>query len=203
MKSDDAITVANTGKETLHICSSSMSKINPARLSTLLNWHLVQATIPRPASHLSPRDLTAKICDELSQALVKEGLYPREATAMVDTWKSSWFAEDGTRVLYVLPRAWTDRTLACDQGARAARTHPRHGWPRRSAYPDLERNSPCNSTRRATATRRPSRKSIKPPKRSVASVNLPFTVPLLQGKCAPRGLRQPSQPFLQSAQASN
>ena len=30
---------------------------------------------------------------------------------MVNTWKDSWFAEDGVRVLYVLPRAWTDRTL--------------------------------------------------------------------------------------------
>jgi hypothetical protein len=44
-------------------------------------------------------------------ALTDQGLYPREATAMVNTWKDSWFAEDGTRVLYVLPRAWTDRTL--------------------------------------------------------------------------------------------
>src|SRR6185436_13351791 len=26
-------------------------------------------------------------------------------------WRESWFAEDGVRVLYVLPRAWTDTTL--------------------------------------------------------------------------------------------
>jgi hypothetical protein len=44
-------------------------------------------------------------------ALTQQGLYPREATAMMNTWKDSWFAEDGTRVLYVLPREWTDRTL--------------------------------------------------------------------------------------------
>jgi hypothetical protein len=44
-------------------------------------------------------------------ALTEQGLYPREATAMVNTWKDSWFAEDGTRVLYLLSRAWTDRTL--------------------------------------------------------------------------------------------
>ena len=30
---------------------------------------------------------------------------------MVKTWRDSWFEEDGLRVLYVLPRAWTDRTL--------------------------------------------------------------------------------------------
>jgi hypothetical protein len=30
---------------------------------------------------------------------------------MVKTWESSWFQEQGTRVFYILPRAWTDRVL--------------------------------------------------------------------------------------------
>ena len=30
---------------------------------------------------------------------------------MVKTWESSWFGEKGLRVLYTLPREWTDRTL--------------------------------------------------------------------------------------------
>jgi len=30
---------------------------------------------------------------------------------MVKTWRDSWFAEAGTRVLYVLPRPWTDQVL--------------------------------------------------------------------------------------------
>ena len=30
---------------------------------------------------------------------------------MVNTWKDSWFDENGLRVLYILPRAWADRTL--------------------------------------------------------------------------------------------
>jgi hypothetical protein len=30
---------------------------------------------------------------------------------MVKTWDDSWFAEQGIRVLYTLPRTWTDRTL--------------------------------------------------------------------------------------------
>jgi hypothetical protein len=47
----------------------------------------------------------------LAEALVRQGLYQREATAMVNTWKGSWFEEDGLRVLYILPRPWTDRTL--------------------------------------------------------------------------------------------
>jgi len=30
---------------------------------------------------------------------------------MVKTWRESWFEEEGVRVLYILPRAWTDETL--------------------------------------------------------------------------------------------
>jgi hypothetical protein len=30
---------------------------------------------------------------------------------MVDTWTDSWFTDEGERVLYVLPRAWTDEIL--------------------------------------------------------------------------------------------
>ena len=51
------------------------------------------------------------LSDRMCQALVAEGLYPKEAAAMVKTWTSAWFAEPGLRVLYTLPRAWTDKTL--------------------------------------------------------------------------------------------
>ena len=55
--------------------------------------------------------LRADIARHLEQALVKEGLYEREASAMVKTWDDSWFAEEGLRVLYTLPSSWTDRIL--------------------------------------------------------------------------------------------
>jgi hypothetical protein len=47
----------------------------------------------------------------LRSALVRAGLYEKEAAAMVKTWEGSWFSERGVRVLYTLPRAWADRTL--------------------------------------------------------------------------------------------
>jgi len=40
-----------------------------------------------------------------------QGLYPSEAKAMVQTWHDSWLSEEGLRVLYVLPRQWTDEIL--------------------------------------------------------------------------------------------
>jgi hypothetical protein len=48
---------------------------------------------------------------DMARALVEQGLYDKEAEAMVSTWQDQWFAEDGTRVLYLLPGEWTDRTL--------------------------------------------------------------------------------------------
>jgi hypothetical protein len=56
-------------------------------------------------------EVRKEIGQAMAQALVSEGLYEREATAMIKTWEDSWFGEQGLRVLYVLPRAWTDRTL--------------------------------------------------------------------------------------------
>jgi hypothetical protein len=53
----------------------------------------------------------AEIAAQMESALVSQGLFPNEARAMVNTWKDSWFAEEGDRVFYILPRAWTDETL--------------------------------------------------------------------------------------------
>ena len=55
--------------------------------------------------------LRERLAHSLRSALVREGLYEREAAAMVKTWDDSWLAEPGVRVLYTLSRAWTDRML--------------------------------------------------------------------------------------------
>jgi hypothetical protein len=55
--------------------------------------------------------LQTKIGEAMARALVADGLFTREAVAMVNTWKDSWFTEEGVRVLYLLPRPWTDETL--------------------------------------------------------------------------------------------
>jgi hypothetical protein len=60
---------------------------------------------------LAARELTREISARVQTALVQEKLYAREAAAMVQTWNDSWFGEDGLRVLYVLPRKWTDQIL--------------------------------------------------------------------------------------------
>src|SRR5262249_53888073 len=37
--------------------------------------------------------------DAMTKVLTEQGLYDKEARAMVKTWRSAWFGEEGTRVL--------------------------------------------------------------------------------------------------------
>jgi hypothetical protein len=52
-----------------------------------------------------------KLSEALVQRLTKEGLFEKEARAMVKTWRSAWFGEEGTRVLYILPKELTQELL--------------------------------------------------------------------------------------------
>lgn len=63
-------------------------------------------TIRRPAPGAALPSLTA----ELEQLLTGYGLFPKEAAAMVATWRQSWF-EEGTRLLYVMPPQAVDAVL--------------------------------------------------------------------------------------------
>jgi hypothetical protein len=53
---------------------------------------------------------TAELFVELERTLVAQGLYEKEARAMIKTWRDSWF-EDGLRVFYIVPRAAVDAVL--------------------------------------------------------------------------------------------
>ena len=60
-----------------------------------------------PAADKTAADLAAVMVDKLRAA----GLYEKEARAMVKTWDSAWFGEEGTRLLYLVPRQRTDELL--------------------------------------------------------------------------------------------
>jgi hypothetical protein len=47
---------------------------------------------------------------ELERLLLADGLYGDEASAMIETWRDSWF-EEGTRLFYVVPRPAIDAVL--------------------------------------------------------------------------------------------
>lgn len=52
-----------------------------------------------------------ELSDAITKSLIGDGLYEKEARAMVETWKSTWLDEPGARVLYIVPRQVTDALL--------------------------------------------------------------------------------------------
>lgn len=114
VEADESVTIANTGPEPLaHLMLLGLEKgAGDFVPIDLLSPGEKRAIPARLTKHSIPLErLSRQVGAEMAKALVKEGLYEREAAAMVNTWKDSWFEQDGLRVLYVLPRAWTDRTL--------------------------------------------------------------------------------------------
>jgi tetratricopeptide (TPR) repeat protein len=67
--------------------------------------------LPSMAGALPLADFTAKVGDELAERLTDSGLYAKEARAMVNTWRESYLRTGGIRVLWTLPRSWTDRFI--------------------------------------------------------------------------------------------
>jgi hypothetical protein len=106
------LSMANNGRETIARLFVLSVRGDKARLTSL---DAIEPGKMRAATLTTPDEPLNKVAEtlgaEMQQALVSEGLFPREAAAMVETWKNSWFPEQGVRVLYTLPPAWTDRTL--------------------------------------------------------------------------------------------
>jgi len=57
----------------------------------------------------------------LENFLVAQGLFPKEAHAMVETWRDSWF-EEGSRVFYILPLSAVDSILPLEVEPRPEQT---------------------------------------------------------------------------------
>jgi hypothetical protein len=73
-----------------------------------------QGSCAVPVSSLPMRskaELMPALEKQVLTALTERGLFEDEARAMVRTWSRAWFASEGTRVLYVVPRQVTDRVL--------------------------------------------------------------------------------------------
>jgi hypothetical protein len=64
------------------------------------------ATLKRPDLNSDIKDLRR----DLKAMLMTEGLFEKEAEAMLNTWRNSWF-EEGLRLFYITPRKTTDMVL--------------------------------------------------------------------------------------------
>jgi hypothetical protein len=65
-----------------------------------------EQVLPLPKTTATFADLRG----ELIEILTSQGLYGREAEAMINTWRETWF-EPGTRVLYIVPKPAVDGIL--------------------------------------------------------------------------------------------
>jgi hypothetical protein len=52
----------------------------------------------------------SQLRQDLEATLIAQGLFPKEAQAMVATWRDSWF-EEGSRLIYIVPAATVDSIL--------------------------------------------------------------------------------------------
>jgi len=110
----NSVTITNTGTEPLEHLFVLGLKDGAGKFSQIDRLAPGESqTVPMNlTSYVTlTKHLSEQLCHSMAAALVGEGLYKREAQAMVNTWRDSWFEEDGLRVLYTLPREWTDRTL--------------------------------------------------------------------------------------------
>jgi TRAP-type C4-dicarboxylate transport system substrate-binding protein len=69
------------------------------------------SNVTPPENLVTVDDYVNDASTRVAAALEKSGLYADEARAMVDTWSKSYFRSQGLRILYVVPRPWTDQLL--------------------------------------------------------------------------------------------
>ena len=72
----------------------------------ILNISGTEVVVDRPVLGHNLTDLR----QEMRMMLIADGLYEKEADAMLNTWRDSWF-EEGLRVFYLMPRKTTDAIL--------------------------------------------------------------------------------------------
>jgi hypothetical protein len=102
---DGSIVVENRGAEpvpTLILFQNRGGQLGYRNAGTLKN----AVTMDPPALDSSLPVLRT----ELEEALTGQGLFPKEAQAMVETWHDSWF-EEGTRLIYIMPSRAVDAFL--------------------------------------------------------------------------------------------
>lgn len=105
---DGKFVIKNTGNEA--IPAFALVRVIGEKVRFQIGDHLspgAETEVQEPAEQSSPDKLAASVVE----MLVHEGLYEKEARAMVKTWRSDWFGEEGTRILYLVPSHLIDELL--------------------------------------------------------------------------------------------
>ncbi|TWT58296.1 hypothetical protein KOR42_16700 [Thalassoglobus neptunius] len=105
---DGTFTLKNSGDEDLRSVFLVEVKNQSVRFR---KFDRVEAQSHTTLTHSADWSDIQPLVTEMVSALVQEGLYEKEAESMVECWKSSWFGEEGTRILYMVPTHITETLL--------------------------------------------------------------------------------------------
>jgi hypothetical protein len=107
-KGGGGVVVKNMGRERvdgLVLLTVAAGRTRFQALGQLDAGRTIAATLPEADAPQS--ELAGVVAQELTAA----GLSAKEAQAMLKTWGSAWFGEDGARLLYLTPRRRVDEVL--------------------------------------------------------------------------------------------
>ena len=102
---DGKLELRNTGAEAIPFALVFENRGGRIGFRVVHNWSVTL--------HLDPPELASgadAVHKELAEALRQAGLFPKEAAAMIETWRDSWF-EEGMRIFYLMPRSRVDAVL--------------------------------------------------------------------------------------------
>lgn len=103
--SDHELAIRNTGRDTIPFAILFENRDGNVGYRLVRN---VKSTVT-----IDTLEMTGSLGElrrELANSLVESGLYMKEALAMIETWRDSWF-EEGMRVFYIVPRRFVDSEL--------------------------------------------------------------------------------------------
>jgi hypothetical protein len=101
--------------------SVEVRSVSSEPVGTIVLFENRRGTFGYRVAHSASQELTieqpsvgggdlAGLQQELERILAAQGLYDKEAAAMVATWRDSWF-EEGTRLFYMAPKSLIDAVL--------------------------------------------------------------------------------------------
>lgn len=105
---DGKFVVKNTGKHP--VPGYVLVGVKDRKVSFKVAGHLspgVEERVEMPAAASTEEQLAAV----MEKLLIQQGLYEKEARAMVKTWRADWFGDEGTRVLYLVAEPQTEEFL--------------------------------------------------------------------------------------------
>jgi len=90
--------------------TTAFRKLDPIVISSDPRATLLTAQ-RRFSTHEFSSENRVRLEQDMHRALLAEGLFADEATALLTTWQRAYFASPGLRVFFTVPRRWTDHYL--------------------------------------------------------------------------------------------